>query len=196
MGAGLVGAGLVGAGSATSTAAEGVRRPAARCFPVAAADNFFAGCSASAFFATGLGARALAEADGAAEAADPVDFEGGTFFARAGEDDRDEASATAFGAIGVSDFAARVRRPAAGMSIDAAIAGSTATLSVRFAVRLAGFSGAASPSGSAVPMPGIARSTLLLLGTKLSTTSVTDSPTFMNSRALRGAGSAINRSGT
>ena len=43
---------------------------------------------------------------------------------------------------------------------------------------------------------GIARSMLRRAGAKLSTTSVIDSPIFMNSRALRGAGSAIRLSGT
>ena len=43
---------------------------------------------------------------------------------------------------------------------------------------------------------GIARSMLRRVGAKLSTTSVTDSPTFMNSRALRGAGSAMRLNGT
>ena len=47
-----------------------------------------------------------------------------------------------------------------------------------------------------VAIVGIARSMLRRLGVKLSTTRVTDSPTFMNSRALRGAGSAIKLSGT
>ena len=45
-------------------------------------------------------------------------------------------------------------------------------------------------------MVGMARSMLRRAGAKLSTTSVTDSPTFMNSRALRGAGSAIRLNGT
>ena len=61
-----------------------------------------------------------------------------------------------------------------------------------FLVRLAGF-GAGS---TAVAIAGTARSMLRRAGAKLSTTSVTDSPTFMNSRALRGAGSAISRRGT
>ena len=48
----------------------------------------------------------------------------------------------------------------------------------------------------AVDMPATARSMLRRAGAKLSTTSVTASPIFMNSRALRGAGSAISRRGT
>ena len=48
----------------------------------------------------------------------------------------------------------------------------------------------------AVDMPATARSMLRRAGAKLSTTSVTASPIFMNSRALRGAGSAIRRRGT
>jgi tungstate transport system substrate-binding protein len=45
-------------------------------------------------------------------------------------------------------------------------------------------------------MAGTARSMLRRVGAKLSTTRATASPSFMNSRALRGAGSAIIRSGT
>ena len=45
-------------------------------------------------------------------------------------------------------------------------------------------------------MPTTARSMLRRAAAKLSTTSVIASPIFMNSRALRGAGSAISRSGT
>ena len=67
-----------------------------------------------------------------------------------------------------------------------------AAVSAAFFVRLDGF-GAGSV---AVAIAGTARSMLRRAGAKLSTTNVTDSPTFMNSRALRGAGSAISRSGT
>ena len=45
-------------------------------------------------------------------------------------------------------------------------------------------------------MPTAASSMLRRAAAKLDTTSVTASPIFMNSRALRGAGSAIRRSGT
>ncbi|MEZ5247729.1 MAG: hypothetical protein R2713_00475 [Ilumatobacteraceae bacterium] len=59
----------------------------------------------------------------------------------------------------------------------------------------AGFS-IGSAGGFTVAIPATARSMLRRAGAKLSTTSVTASPIFMYSRALRGAGSAISRSGT
>ena len=49
---------------------------------------------------------------------------------------------------------------------------------------------------TALPWPGTAKSMLRFAAAKLSTTRVIDSPTFMNSRALRGAGSAISLRGT
>src|SRR5262249_3333815 len=45
-------------------------------------------------------------------------------------------------------------------------------------------------------MAGTARSMLRFAGPNATTTRVTDSPSAITSRALRGAGSAINRSGT
>ena len=60
----------------------------------------------------------------------------------------------------------------------------------------AGAGAAASALTSAGSMPGTHRSMLRRVALKLTTTSSTSSPIFMTSRALRGAGSAINRSGT
>ena len=54
------------------------------------------------------------------------------------------------------------------------------------------------PAGSpgSAPVPGRARSMLRRDGAKLSTTRVTASPCFITSRALRGGGLPISRSGT
>ena len=59
-----------------------------------------------------------------------------------------------------------------------------------------GSSGTSTGGILTVVIVGMARSMLRREGAKLSTTSVIDSPIFMNSRALRGAGSDIRLSGT
>jgi hypothetical protein len=71
---------------------------------------------------------------------------------------------------------------------------SPAVASALAATFLARFAGAA--GGTAFAIDVVARSMLLRAGAKLSTTRVTASPIFMNSRALRGGGSDISRSGT
>ena len=79
-------------------------------------------------------------------------------------------------------------------------AGAATTWTGSAAARLvAALRGAAFLNGSgatAVLIPTTARSMLRRAAAKLSTTKVIASPTFMNSRALRGAGSAMSRSGT
>src|SRR3954451_19015613 len=89
-------------------------------------------------------------------------------------------------------------------STTAAAAGSTGggtgvavAVAAAFLFRFGGASrGASTGAPLTVVIVGIARSTLRRAGAKLSTTRVTDSPIFMNSRALRGGGSDMRLSGT
>ena len=85
-----------------------------------------------------------------------------------------------------------------GASAAASAAGADTGAAAFLRERLAGAGAGAAASAltSAGSMPGTQRSMLRRVALKLTTTSSTSSPIFMTSRALRGAGSAINRSGT
>ena len=83
---------------------------------------------------------------------------------------------------------------AAACSASAVTVAASAAAAAFLEVPLRGLSGAAGTAAGAIE--GTARSILRRVAPKLLTTSVTVSPRSMTSRALRGAGSAISRSGT
>ena len=146
--------------------------------------------TAGGFFAAGAlaGADAVSAADEVAPAPRLAAFVTGAATGAA----IDWATAEAAGSRARPSGAAADSTPTTAGAATAAFFGARGEAFAAFAA----FAGAASPNGAALPMPGTARSTLRFDGTKLSTTNVTDSPTFMNSRALRGAGWAIRRNGT
>ena len=105
--------------------------------------------------------------------------------------------AAAFFRVRLAGAGAPVRRARPRPSAAASAGADTAAAAfLRDRLAGAGAGAAASALTSAGSMPGTQRSMLRRVALKLTTTSSTSSPIFMTSRALRGAGSAISRSGT